>query len=194
MNSPHVAQLEPLAELFGEALENFQPGSVAILGVAGGNGLDRIDPAVTRRVCGIDVNPEYLAAARQRHNALPGLEFQCVDLAEEEVALAPVDLVHAALIFEHAGIDRCLDNAVNMVGPGGTLSVVLQLPSTTEPAVGNSTVASVQAHRNSFRFIDVDALTAELARGGFTPLRSKTRPLPSGKSFWMGFFKRASES
>ena len=192
MNSPHVAQLEPLAELFADALDAFQPGSVAILGVAGGNGLDRIDPTVTQRICGIDVNPEYLSAARRRHSTLSGLELHCMDLAEQELALAPVDLVHAALIFEHAGIDRCLVNAVELVAPGGTLSVVLQLPSATEPAVGNSTVASLQAHRNTFRFIDVDALTAELQRCGFTPLRAQTRPLPSGKAFWMGFFQRAS--
>ena len=38
------------------------------------------------------------------------------------------------LIFEHAGLDQCLENAIALVAPGGTLSVVLQLPSTTAPA------------------------------------------------------------
>jgi len=190
MNSEPVAQLGPLAEMFAEALHSFRPQSVAILGVAGGNGLERIDTEITRRICGIDVNPEYLYAARQRHAALTGLELHCIDLAGQQVELPPVDLVHAALIFEHAGLELCLDNAIDMVAPGGILSVVLQLPSATEPAVGSSPIASVQAHRNSFQFVEVDALTQELERAGFTFIRSVGRPLPSGKAFWMGFFKR----
>jgi len=78
-----------------------------------------------------------------------------------------------------------------LVAPGGVLSVVLQLPSTTEPAVGSSPVASVQAHRNSFHFVDVAALTQELERSGFSFVRSVDRPLPAGKAFWLGFFKRS---
>jgi len=191
MNSEHVAQLGALSELFGEALHSFQPASVAILGVAGGNGLERIDQSVTNRICGIDINPEYLSAVRQRHAGLPGLELHCLDLAEQPVELPPAQLVHAALIFEHAGLGRCLQNAIALVAPGGVLSVVLQLPSTTEPAVGSSPVASVQAHRNSFHFVDVAALTQELERSGFSFVRSVDRPLPAGKAFWLGFFKRS---
>jgi len=176
--------------MFGDALQSFRPASVAILGVAGGNGLDCVDPAVTHRICGIDINAEYLAATRQRYAALTGLELHCLDLAEQQVNFLPVDLVHAALIFEHAGLESCLDNAIRLVAPGGVLSVVLQLPSTTEPAVGNSSVASVQAHRNSFHFVDVEAFTQELARRGFHLEHTTTRPLPSGKSFWMGYFRK----
>jgi SAM-dependent methyltransferase len=176
--------------MFAEALHSCHPESVAILGVAGGNGLEHIDPSVTRRVCGIDINPEFLSVVRQRYSALPGLELHCVDLAEQQIALPPVQLVHAALIFEHAGLDRCLDNAVDLVAPGGILSIVLQLPSATEPAVGKSSVASVQAHRDSFQFVDGAALTAELADRGFLFVRSVECPLPSGKAFRMGLFRR----
>ncbi len=191
MNSGNVAQLGPLSEMFGEALRSVRPASVAILGIAGGNGLERIDSSITHRVCGIDVNPEYLTTVRERHAHLPGLELHCVDLAAQEAQLAPCELVHAALIFEHAGIGRCLDNAVELVAPGGALSVVLQLPSATEPAVGTSDVASVQAHRDSFQFVDNDALTRTLDARGFTFIRSVNRALPGGKAFWMGLFRRA---
>jgi hypothetical protein len=190
MNSESVAQLAPLADMFGEALQIFRPGSVAILGVAGGNGLHRIDPAVTHRIHGIDINPEYLNAARQRHPDLPGLQLHCVDLAEQHIDLPPVDLVHAALIFEHAGLESCLDNAVNLLATSGALSVVLQLPSTTAPAVGNTQVPSVQAHSNSFHFVDVESFTQNLSARGLHLAQTTTYPLPSGKAFWMGLFKR----
>jgi hypothetical protein len=192
MNSEPVAQLGALSELFGEALHACGPESVAILGVAGGNGLERIDPAVTGRICGIDINPEYVEAVRRRFATLPGLELHCMDLAEQQLALPPVQLVHAALIFEHAGLERCLDNAIGLVAPGGLLSVVLQLPSTTEPAVGSSAVASVQAQRESFHFIDCAALGQTLGARGFRFVRSAHRPVASGKAFWMGLFARTS--
>jgi threonine dehydrogenase-like Zn-dependent dehydrogenase len=99
-------------------------------------------------------------------------------------------LVHAALIFEHAGLDHCLDNAIDLVAQGGTLSVVLQLPSTTAPAVGNSQVASVQAHRNHFHFVDTEAFTNQLESRGFHRVNATTRPLPAGKAFWQAYFKR----
>jgi len=191
MNSEAVAQLAPLSDMFAQALAAFHPESVVILGVAGGNGLERIDPAVTRRISAIDINPEYLAAVRQRHAALPGLELHCLDLAEQHADLAPCDLVHAALIFEHAGLDRCLDNAIDLVAPEGVLSVVLQLPSTTAPAVGDSPVASVQAHRNHFHFVDTEFLTSQLESRGFRLQRTATRPLPSGKAFWQAFFRKS---
>jgi spermidine synthase len=62
-----VEQLDALSELFDEALAHCLPESVLVIGVAGGNGLDRIDSSVTRRVVGIDINPAYLAAVRERY-------------------------------------------------------------------------------------------------------------------------------
>lgn len=56
MLAPEVAQLPVLADLFAQALALRRPTSVAVLGVAGGNGLDRVDPALTKRVVGFDCN------------------------------------------------------------------------------------------------------------------------------------------
>src|SRR5215471_2052668 len=75
MASPEVGQLRFLSDLFAESLQCFQPQSVAILGIAGGNGLERIDPGVTRRIVGFDVNPDYLDVIRERFPQLPGLEL-----------------------------------------------------------------------------------------------------------------------
>ena len=41
MNSAMVQQLRALSDLFAQALASRQPASVAIAGIAGGNGLDR---------------------------------------------------------------------------------------------------------------------------------------------------------
>jgi SAM-dependent methyltransferase len=194
MRSPAVAQLEVIGELFAEALALRRPASVAILGVAGGNGLERIDTSVTRRVLGLDLNPEFLDAVRERFADLPGLELIRIDLAEEVVEAEPVDLVHAALVFEHAGTARCLDNAIALVGEGGALSVVLQRPGSTEHNVGASGVASVQAARDAFSLVDPDWMKETLRERGFELLHETRREVPGGKAMLLLLFARTTSA
>lgn len=190
MLSPEVAQLDVLALLFREVLDYCRPPSVVILGIAGGNGVDQIDPNVTRRIAGVDVNPDYLAAVRRRFPALQDIELHCADLAQQLVVMPPVALVHAALIFEHAGVGRCLDNAILMVADGGALSVVLQLPSPMAAGVGASPYASLAGLKPNFALVDPAWLKETLEVRGFRLVQQTLRPLAAGKSFWLGVFQR----
>jgi len=112
MNSAEVQQLDVLSDLFAEAVRRCRPSSIAVLGIAGGNGLDHIDNRITSRVVGLDINPQYLEAVGERYSHLVRLELHCVDLSQQTLETEPVQLVHAALIFEHAGTGRCLENAL----------------------------------------------------------------------------------
>lgn len=188
MGSDNVRQLEALSDLFRRALDLCIPESVAILGVAGGNGLERVDSAVTKRIVGLDINPCYLAAVRQRYSALPGLEICCGDLTDTHLNLTPVALVHAALIFEHTGLGRCLENTLSLVEPGGRLSVVLQLPSEVERDVTPTRYSSMQALRDCFELIDVSQFCRRLEEKGFRLVQQEQRFLPAGKAFWLGIF------
>ena len=190
MNSAEVQQLGALAELFSEALALRGPESVAILGIAGGNGLDGIDSKVTKRVVGLDINPAYLDEVRRRYAHVAGLELYCEDLVEPVAHVAPTDLVHAALVFEHAGTGACLDNAVALVAPGGALSVVLQLPSETEAAVSASKFPSMQNLKAHFSLVDSQWLCQTLTARGLPMIHQTQRALPRGKAFWMGVFAR----
>ena len=190
MRSAAVQQFAPLSDLFAEALAFCRPASVAVLGIAGGNGLDRIDPDSIHRVVGVDINPAYLDAIRQRHPRVRGLELLCVDLATQLVRLDPVELVHAALIFEHAGTALCLDNAISLVAPGGHLSAVLQLPSESEPPVSPTAFPSIQNLQSHFSLISPAWLAGTLEQRGFRLTHQAQRPLASGKAFWMGIFGR----
>jgi hypothetical protein len=145
LGSPEVAQLGALSDLFAEVLARRRPPSLALLGIAAGNGLNRIDAGVTRRVVGVDVNPQYLVAVRERFCDLPGLELHCADLAEQTLAIAPVQLVYAALLFEHAGTGRCLDTPFpwwrQMRFRGGTpIAVVRGRRGGCEPVARNGTM------------------------------------------------------
>jgi hypothetical protein len=191
MGSPAVDQLAPLRDLFGEALARLRPRSVAVLGVAGGNGLEYVDGTLTTRVVGVDVNPAYLAATKERFPDLRGLELHCADLARDLLDVEPVALVHAALVFEHAGTDRCLDNAVSLVAAGGHLSVVLQLPSEGQAAVTPSPFSSMATLADDFAFVDPHHLRRMLAQRELRLTHQARLTLASGKALWSGYFERA---
>jgi hypothetical protein len=188
MGSAQVQQLDVLSDLFAEALGCCRPASIAVLGIAGGNGLERVDSGTTKRIVGLDINPLYLEEVRRRYAGKFALELHCLDLAERLVNLAPVQLVHAALVFEHAGVDRCLENALSLVAAGGAFSVVLQLPSESEAGVGASPFHSMQSLQSHFSLIDPAWFKGTLAQRGFGLTRQAQRSLPAGKSLWMGVF------
>ena len=190
MGSAAVDQLAPLADLFGEALARLRPRSVAVLGVAGGNGLEHVDSTLTTRVVGIDLNPGYLAATKARFPDLRGLELHCVDLELDTLNLEPVSLVHAALLFEHAGTGQCLDTAVSMVACGGHLSVVLQVPSDAHEAVTPSGYPSMATLAGDFAFVDPHQLRRVLAQRELRLTHQARLTLSTGKAFWSGYFER----
>ncbi len=188
MSSVEVRQLEVLSDLFAEAIGRCRPSSIAVLGIAGGNGLDRIDTCISERIVGFDLNPQYLETVRQRYSYLPGLELYCVDLSAQGLELEPVQLVHAAVIFEHAGVDCCLENAIEMVAPGGHLSVVLQLPSESGQKAVTSRFSSIESLGPHFSMISPEWLCKSLAGRGFRLNHQTSCALPAGKGFWAGIF------
>lgn len=190
MGSTGVRQLTVLAELFKCVLDRYLPESVAVLGVAGGNGLEQIDSAVTKRVVGVDINQRYLDQVQRRFGGFPGLELHCCNLAELDFQAAPVALVHAALIFEHAGLGLALEKALSLVESGGRLSVVLQLPSDAAAGVASTNYESMQTLKQNFALIDIIEFQSLLARKGLQLIEQQTRALPAGKAFWLGVFAR----
>jgi Zn-dependent alcohol dehydrogenase len=188
MAADSVQQLSALSALFKRVLEDCHPDSVAILGIAGGNGLEHANPATLKRIVGVDINPEYLAEVRRRFATHRNLELHCVDLSRDELRATPVALVHAALFFEHAGVGRALDNALSLVAPGGTLSVVLQLAAGQQQNVTTTPYASMQTLAGRFALVDVSRFRAALETRGFRLLSEELEPLPTGKTLWLGVF------
>ena len=190
MSSAGVQQLTVLAELFKYALDHYVPKSVAVLGVAGGNGLEHIDCAVTKRIVGVDINQQFLDEVQRRFGTLPGIELHCCDLAQRDFSLAPVALVHAALIFEHVGRGLPLANTLSLVAPGGKVSAVLQLPSENEQAVACTGCASMQTLKQDFVLIDIGEFQRLLAQQGFQLVKHELRSVPAGKALWLGIFAK----
>ena len=194
MSAAEVGQLSVLADLFRSVVLRHRPASVLIAGVAGGNGLEAIDSSITQRVVGLDINEQYLLAVKRRFPTLPGLELYACDLTSDRPDVRPVALAHAALLFEHTGLDPALDNVLSLVVPGGVLSVVLQLPSTATSEVAPTRFISLQSVKDRFALIDVNRFQHEMATRGLRLTSYDHRPLPAGKGFWLGVFQRIEAS
>jgi hypothetical protein len=190
MGATGVRQLPVLAELFRCSLDRCVPESIAVLGVAGGNGLEEIDCVVTKRIVGLDINQRYLDEVQRRFDQLAGLELQCHDLAESDFGLPPVSLVHAALLFEHVGLGIALQNALSLVAPQGGFSVVLQLPSEEEQGVASTSYTSMQKLKEDFALIDIGEFQRLLMQKGFHLIEQESRSLPAGKALWLGIFAK----
>jgi SAM-dependent methyltransferase len=184
MSSPAVAQRPVLSRLLGETLQSVRPHALLVLGCSTGNGLEHVDPAVTSRVVVVDVNPEYLCRLRERFpNPMFTLDVRCGDLTDMELELEAYDMVHAALLFEYLEWSVLLPRVAVCLRPGGVLNVVLQVPSTSSPAVTPTPYTSLRKLESVFRFVEPTALVEAARRERLTLSSRRTEPLPAGKAF-----------
>jgi SAM-dependent methyltransferase len=180
--------LAPLSAVFQEAWLAAQPERVLVVGCATGNGLEHVDPAVTSRVVGLDVNLQYLGICRQRFFSLgPRLELYCTSATAWRAPPGGFDLVHAALIFEYLPPAALADQLAGWVAPGGTLQVVLQRPGGQPPPSAHPVLELI---RRAARLVAPEELTALLAARGLKLARSRVIEARHGASLWSGAFRR----
>ncbi len=183
-----VDQLAPLSTIFQEVYLAAQPDRLLLVGCSTGNGLEHVNPAVTQRIVGVDVNLQYLGVARQRFFHLgPRLELFCSEAEKFRSPPASFDLVHAALVFEYLHPEVLVRKVSEWLAPHGTFSVVLQLPGGEAPPAPTK---AMQIIEKAMRFVPPEDLTAVLDQYGLVRRRAKTVPLKHGKSFWVGVFGR----
>ncbi len=185
-----VDQLGPLSALFQEVVLAAQPDRILVVGCSTGNGLEHVDPSVTRRVVGVDVNLQHLGIARQRFLHLgPRLELYHADIADFRAAASQsFDLVHAALVLEYLHPEVLVRRVSEWLAERGAFSVVLQLPGGDAPEAPSR---ALQLILKAMRLVPPEELV-ELCRGyGLALRRQKEVPLRKGQRFWHGVFGRA---
>jgi len=106
MSDAQVGQLQRLHHITGRQLAAYPSRTIGVLGIAGGNGLDLIDPETIDAVYGYDINPDYLAACETRYRDDFGDRLHLVETRiDRSVTIERVDLLIANLIIEYVGID-----------------------------------------------------------------------------------------
>jgi len=184
-------QLAPLSAILGKALAGLRPARLLVLGVATGNGLEHVDPAVTRRVVGVDVNLQYLGLARQRQMRLGSrLELYCAEAEKVLLDAGTFDLVYAGLFFEHADLARLAGRIASWLAPGGALLAVLQLPAAGGAGAVPSRHASIAAVAGSMRLVPPAELERSLTGAGLLVRKAYELPVAHGRRFHVALFQR----
>ena len=184
MALPAVRQAEMLADELEFAVRQHSPKSIALLGCAGGNGLDRLVGTGVERVVGIDINPAYVEAVRSRFRSrIPGLELYVADIQCALPELAPVDLLFAALILEYVDVPMTMSSLQTVCTPGGALVIILQAASSSLEAVSPSPYKSIRLLAPAMRLLDQADVQNQAIAAGFSLASSRVVNLQSGKRF-----------
>lgn len=117
MTWPSVMQAQIMNAMMKEQFYQYPVKTIMILGIAGGNGLEHINPDIIEKVFGVDINSEYLDECAKRHTQLNGaLNLLRVDLMDDNMVLPNADLVVANLLIEYVGY-ACFQKVINQVKP-----------------------------------------------------------------------------
>ncbi len=187
-------QLAPLSAAFGQVYRMVRPARLALLGCATGNGLEHVDPSLTLRVVGVDLNIQYVAMTRQRFRSLGArLELYCGDVLS--VALEPnaFDLVHAALLFEYVHPLSVAPRVAEWLAPGGVCSTILQLPGGDGPVSPSPFLQSLRRLESVMRLVPPSELAHAFERQGLRRAGAWEVPLKGGKRFHVALFRRPAE-
>lgn len=180
MSLDSVMQLQAMNRMMKQQLSRYPVKTAMILGVAGGNGLEHIDPQKLQKVYGVDINRAYLRECAARYPELKGvLECICADLTAPDAALPHAELVIANLLVEYIGYP-CFQRAVTRIRPA-YVSCIIQI-NVDDSFVSDSPYLHVfdglaQVHRQ----MREGELTAALESVGYRLTTTAEHPLPNGK-------------
>lgn len=175
-----VMQLQTLNDMMKVQLNSYPVDSVMVLGIAGGNGLEYIDPERYSVVYGVDINSGYLQEVKRRYRNLGDvLECICIDLIAESSKLPNADFVIANLLIEYIGYD-CFKNVIKRVKPQ-YVSCGIQI-NAGEEFVSESPYLHVFDGLNSIHHqMETVELLGHMSDIGYQHLSAIEYPLPNGK-------------
>ena len=182
MSLDSVRQLQALDSIMKEQFAAYPVETAAVLGVAGGNGLEHIDTNKFRTVYGIDINADYLRAVTQRYTQLSGvLECLHIDLISEAKKLPQAQLLIANLLIEYIGYG-VFQRAVLQTAPE-FVSCVIQINTDAEQWVSESPYLRAFDRLDEVHHqMEEKALTAAMEEIGYSLILQESYPLPNGKA------------
>lgn len=184
MSSTDVFQLQTLNKITEQQLTDYNPSTIAILGVAGGNGLDKINNEITEKVYCIDVNRKYLDVCKSRYTNLLGiLEFVCCDLSSIDTVLPFSDIHICNLIIEYLGEEKFAKLILNSIDNVHIVSCVIQKNNEISFVSPTNQALEFQPIMSIHNDIDGKKLTEVLCDINFNCIKNTCYELPNGKKF-----------
>lgn len=182
MSLHSVMQLQTMNRIMKAQLGDYPVVSAMVLGVAGGNGLEHIDPDKYQTVYGVDINDEYLHVVEKRYADLSGI-LKClrVDLINESNNLPYAELVIANLLIEYIGYDVFKQVIINTAPQ--YVSCVIQINSDSKQWVSDSPYVHAFDRLDEVHHqMDEIELEASMKEIRFSKIFCQKEPLPNGKA------------
>lgn len=175
-----VGQLQALSRLTQAQLAAYPARTLLYLGIAGGNGLEYLEPERWDAIWGVDINAAYLAACRARYGRLGGrLRLLQRDLSQP-CDLPRADLALANLLVEYIGVAAFCDR-LRACQPCW-ISCVLQQDEGAGFVARTPYAACLDGLGEVHRTILPGDLRGALARLGYAPGYEQRVRLPQGKT------------
>lgn len=194
MSRSNVMQLQTLDRIMKEQFHDYPIESVAILGIAGGNGLGNLSVLPTiKHIIGIDINLEYLEASKSRYPELSDrYETLLADICEDSIELPQVDMVVANLFVEYVGC-KVFADAVCRMSPR-YVSCVIQIDP-AESFVSDTPYSTKLAVLDSVHStVNHSELTEAMHSHGYDRKSVFMTDLPNSKRFMRLDYCRANQA
>lgn len=179
MQLQSVKQLQALNAFMKEQFVSCPAKTVAVLGVAGGNGLEHALNAIFSKVYAIDINHAYLKQCAKRFPE-PVFEFIRADLTDPAVLLPKAELLIANLLIEYIGYNRFCD-VVQKISPR-FISCVIQHNANDRFVSDSPYLHSFDGLESVHRTINKRELNEALAQIGYRCVAQEVRTMPNGTS------------
>lgn len=164
-------------------LDNYQPSAFALLGCSTGNGLEYVNPAITKHVFAIDINPRYLEITREKFkDKIKNLKTLQLDIEKEGLPFSNVDLIIAGLILEYVKPEPALKKMVETLNENGILTLIIQKNKRTS-FVSKTRYHSLESLSEISREVDEKEIDALLRALDMELLKREEIPLTKNKSF-----------
>ncbi|AOZ96819.1 class I SAM-dependent methyltransferase [Butyrivibrio hungatei] len=190
MSLDSVKQLQAMNVMMKKQFEAYPVDTAMVFGIAGGNGLEHVNQEKYKKIYGIDINEEYLAAVKERYSDMKDiLECRIVDLLGSIVALPKAELVIANLFIEYVGYEA-FTKAI-LKSEAKYVSCIIQIN------LDESTWVSDSPYLHSFDGLDEvhhqmeeKALMQAMEGIGYEHIKTEEFSLPNGKKLVMLDFER----
>ena len=180
MSLDSVMQLQGMNQMMKDQFDAYPVTTAMVLGVAGGNGLEHVDIRKYRKVYGVDINADYLAAVQNRYQNMAGiLECLCIDLTGETGKLPPTELLIANLLIEYIGYE-CFQKIVRQVTPV-YVTCIIQINTDEEQWVSDSPYQHAFGLDEIHHQMDEEGLNACMAQMQYRLIKRMETVLPNGK-------------
>jgi len=190
-----IGQAAALRKTFRRAYSELHPRRLLILGCTTGRDFELVDPGITTICVGVDLNREYLDAARERLHVLRGtLQLVQGDVLEVELPSSAFDLIYAALVFEYVDPALLLPRIARWLAPGGVCVAVTQNPADGVPSVTKTSHGSLEVLSGCMSLRRAEEMRRCAIRSGLAVVEQRDVALPHGKSFSAARFENAPEA